>query len=193
MKSTSTFNVILAATVLSGALATFAQPKPEDRAQRQPANEPGRERPQFGGAGMRGGAGAFNFLFNVLTEEQRDSFRQVSEGQREKIQGLEEKLREARRAVIEASVAEKIDEDAIRKKFMDTAKLDAELAVLRAKALSQIKPPLSKEQIEKIKNPQPFEGTPGRGRDFRPGERTRPNSPAPGRDEHDLPPPPKPQ
>ena len=73
------------------------------------------------------------------------------------------------------------------------AKLDAELTVMRAKALSQVKPPLSKEQIEKIKHPQPLEGTPGRGRDFRPGERTRPNPLQPGRDEHDLPPPPKPQ
>src|SRR5882724_12120272 len=90
MKSVSTFKIILTATVLSGALATFAQPKPEDRPQGQPANEPNRNRPQFGGAGMRGGAGAFNFLFNVLTGEQRDSFRQVSEGQRGKIRELED-------------------------------------------------------------------------------------------------------
>ena len=191
MKSTSTFKVILAAAVLSSAVATFAQPKPAGQPQ-QPAP---RSSERLAGVVTRpvGGAVPFAIFYNVMTEEQRDSFRQTSEGQRKKIRELEEKLRDSRKAVIEASVAEKFDEDVVRRKFMVAANLDAELTVMRAKALSLIKPPLSKEQVEKIKNPQPLEGTPGRGRDFRPGERTRPNSPQPGRDEHDLPPPPKPQ
>ena len=142
---------------------------------------------------MRPGGAGLERIYFVLTEEQRDSLRQASEGQREKIRMLEEKLRDARKAVMEAAVGEKLDEDTLRKKVMDAAKLDAEWTVLRAKALSLIKPPLSNEQIERIKNPSPLEGTPGRGRDARTGVRTRPNSPQSGRDENDLPPPPKPQ
>ncbi len=191
MKSTSTFKIILATTVLSSTVATFAQPKPEGQRQ-QPAPR-FTERPQPVVVRPGSGGGGVERVFAVLTEEQRYSMRQASEGQREKVRAIEEKIRDARKAILEASVAEKFDEDAVRNKAEEAAKLDAELTVMRAKALSLIKPPLSKEQIEKIKNPQPLEGTPGRGRDFRPGERTRPNPPQPGRDEHDLPPPPKPQ
>lgn len=190
MKSTTTSKILFAAAVLGSAVATFAQPNPE--------GQPQQGSPRFterlvGVVSRPGGAGPMNIFFNVMTEEQRESFREATQGQRDKMRELEEKLREARKAVVEATVAEKIDEDGIRKKFMDAAKIDAELTVIRAKALSQIKPPLSKEQIEKIKNPQPQEGTPGRGRDSRTGERTRPNPPQAGRDENDLPPPPKPQ
>src|SRR5262245_49191062 len=72
-------------------------------------------------------------LFGVLTEEQRASLRQAMEAQREKTRGLEEKLRDARKELFEAGLKEKFDEEAVRQKALAVGKLDAELAVLRAK------------------------------------------------------------
>jgi Spy/CpxP family protein refolding chaperone len=179
MKNRSQLKLIVAAAILCSAITTsFGQPKPEQRP----------ERPQAGGVGMRSVGSGFAFVYNVLTEEQRESLRQVSEGQREKIRALEEKLRDARKAIIEVSVGENINEDVIRKKFMDAAKIDADLTVLRAKALSQVKPPLSKEQIEKLKNPPMLEGGAYRGRL---GDREQLKPIEPGRDKNDLPPAPK--
>ena len=94
---------------------------------------------------------------------------------------LEEKLREARKEIFEAGLKEKFDEAAVRQKAMATAKLDAEMTVLRAKAFSQMRPALSAEQIEKLKN-LPAQGA-GEGQ----GERTR-RRPDVQRDEHGLPP-----
>ena len=130
-------------------------------------------------------------LERVLTDEQRASFRDAMEKQRDKTRDLEEKLRDARKDLFQASIAEKFDEDAIRKKALEVGKLEAEQTVLRAKAMSQMKPALSSEQLEKLKNPPPFE--PGEfRRDMRNEQREggRPRGP---RDENDLPPKPKPE
>ena len=97
-------------------------------------------------------------LMGVLTEEQRASMRTAMEEQREKVRGLEEKLREARREMLEAGLTKKFDEDAVRAKALETAKLEAEMTVLRVKAFSQMRPPLSADQIEKIKNAPPLRG-----------------------------------
>jgi len=116
----------------------------------------------------------------VLTEEQRASLREAMESQREKTRDLRQKLRDVRKALFEAGLTSAFDEEAVRSKAMEVAKLDAEMTVLRAKALSQIKPPLSAEQIEKLKNsfqagPLDSEGAPrGRRSNFR-------------RDQNDLP------
>jgi len=99
---------------------------------------------------------------------------------------VEEKLRDARRDLLQASMIEKYDEEAIRKKALEVGKFDAELTVLRAKAFSKMKPALSAEQIEQIKNPPQLEGGPNRGDNG--GEPRRPGrfSDKP-RDENDLP------
>ena len=120
-------------------------------------------------------------LFGLLTDEQRASLRRAMEAQREKMRGLEEKLRDARKELFEAGLKEKFDEEAVRQKAMVAAKLDAELAVLRAKAFSQMRPPLSAEQLEKLKNQASL------GPVQRQGERQR-QRPEVQRDEHGLPP-----
>lgn len=184
------FCKIIAAIILLASLAAaFAQPKPEGNPPKPNAPNPGRFQDRLAGTVRRGDPFVERFV-NVLTDEQKESFRKASEGQRDKSRELEEKLRDARKAILEATLAEKLDEDALRKKFMDAAKIDADLTVLRAKALSQVKPPLSKEQIEKLKAPQTMEGGNFRGR-FGNEERAKPIEP--GRDKNDLPPPPKPQ
>jgi len=102
-----------------------------------------------------GGQGAFMAglgpVANVLTGEQRASFRQAMESQREKMRDTEGKLRAARQKVFDGVLDGKFDEGSVREQALAVATLEAELAVIRAKALSQIQPPLSPEQIEKAK------------------------------------------
>jgi len=172
------------AALLSGSLIARAQPVPNEK----PENRPSQPRdsgfqPRLQAIVPRGDFAAFR----VLTEEQRDSFRQAMEGQRDKIHDFEEKVRDARKEMIAAGLGEKFDENAVRQKALEVGKLEAELTVLRAKALAKVKPALSTEQIEQIKNPPPF--NPG---EFRGEARQRPNRPPAGpRDENDLPAKPK--
>ncbi len=91
-------------------------------------------------------------LLSVLTDEQRASMRQAMEADRGKIRDLELKIRDARKELFELGLREKFDEVTVREKANAAAKLDTEMTVLRVKAISQIRPPLSAEQIEKVKN-----------------------------------------
>lgn len=139
-------------------------------------------------------AGGQGFLMNglgpvgsVLTDEQRASFRQAMEAEREKMRDTETKLRDARKKLIEAGLDGKFDEDAVRKQAMAVATLEAELSVIRARALSQLQPPLSPEQIEKVKNG--FAALPRNAERLQPlgtAER-RHNLTSTNRDENDLP------
>jgi Spy/CpxP family protein refolding chaperone len=143
----------------------------------------------------QGGPGVFlaglGPVGDVLTDEQRASFRQGMEAQREKTRGIETKLRAARRQLLEAGLDGKFDEAAVREQAMAVAALEAETAVMRAKALSQIKPPLSTEQIEKVKST--LAGGPGQF-GARPGGIRTPDAArehhltSTNRDENDLPP-----
>jgi len=124
----------------------------------------------------------------VLNEDQRASFREAMESQRDKLRELDEKLRGARREALQAGVGEKFDEKAVRRKAMAVAELEAEMTVVRARALSQMKPSLSADQIERLRNPPPFEGGSPRP-EYQRDEPRRGDRPARGpRDEHDLPP-----
>ena len=124
---------------------------------------------------------------NVLTEEQRASFRRAMESQREKLRDTETKLRDARKKLLEASLAGTFDEAVVRPQALAVAALEADLSVIRAKALSQLQPPLSPEQVAKVKN--------GLAAPPRNAERLQPLAPAErrhnltstNRDENDLP------
>jgi Spy/CpxP family protein refolding chaperone len=78
--------------------------------------------------------------------------RETMASDREKIRELEQKIRESRKELFELGLREKFDEAAVREKANETAKLDTEMTVLRVKAISKIRPPLTAEQIEKIKS-----------------------------------------
>jgi len=122
---------------------------------------------------------------NVLTEEQRASFRQAMDAQREKIRDNEIKLRDARKKFFDASVTAPFDEATVRKQAQAVATLEAEATVIRAKAVSQIQPPLSNEQIEKIKNS--FAG-PRNAPALQPAAERQHHLTSTNRDENDLPP-----
>jgi Spy/CpxP family protein refolding chaperone len=142
--------------VLGAAIPAFGQSQNQSSDNASP-------RRQFGArAGARFSAG-FERVLSVLTDDQRASIREAMAADREKIRELEQKIRESRRELFELGLRDKFDEAAVREKANEAAKLDAEMTVLRVKAISKIHPPLTAEQIEKIKTssgPEPSERQP---------------------------------
>ena len=169
----------LAAGLVAAAIGLTSQAQEENTAGQNP---PAGRRPIPGGGRIMDGGGP---VLSVLTDEQRASMEQALQAQREKMRELNLKLRDARREMLLAGLDGKFDEAAVRKQAMAVAKLEAELAVLRAKALSQIQPPLTPGQIEKIRNAAP--AGPGARAAERPAARRRMPS-DPNRDANDLPP-----
>jgi len=129
-------------------------------------------------------------IVSVLTDDQRKSYRQALQAQREKLHDLETKMVEARKDLTTVSASGTFDENAVRTKAAYIGNIEVELAVVRARALSQVKPPLTVEQIEQMKNSAGGElpmrnrgGFPSVGGDLsvHPAQRTT------QRDENDLP------
>lgn len=154
-----------------------------------PPGIPGRPASPQGGQGIfMAGLGPVG---NVLTDEQRASFRQAMDAQREKMRDVETRLRAARRQLLEAGLDGTFDEGAVRKQALGVASLEAEIAVIRAKALSQLQPPLSPEQIEKVKNglsATPLRTGPRAGERFPSEAGRRRDQASTNRDDNDLPP-----
>ncbi|MGC3960468.1 MAG: periplasmic heavy metal sensor [Verrucomicrobiota bacterium] len=149
--SPTTLLTIATAVVLQASTRAQAQPEP-DRPN-PPASEARRAQPG-GPAGFRGGQGqGFQVMEQVLTEDQRESLRPAMEAQREKMRGLQEKIRDARKAMMTAALADEFKDDVVKAKAMEVAKLEAEVTVMRLKALSEVQPALSKEQMDKLLNP----------------------------------------
>jgi Spy/CpxP family protein refolding chaperone len=112
-------------------------------------NQP--QRPQPLAAGGR----FFPALNRVLTDEQRQSLRVALEPQRDKMPALEEKARASRRALLDAALGGKFDENLVRQSAEASAGAEAELTVIYARALSQMRPPLLEQQLQELKNFQP--------------------------------------
>ena len=112
-------------------------------------NQP--QRPQAFAAGGR----FFPALNRVLTDEQRQSLRAALEPQRDKMPLLEEKVRASRRALLDAAVSGKFDENLVRQSAEASAGAEAELTMIYVRALSQMRPPLSAQQIQQLKDFQP--------------------------------------
>jgi len=91
----------------------------------------------------------------TLNDQQRASYVAAMNRQRGLVMELQAQLRAARQEFNDASLGQKFDENVIRQKAMAAYRCEAEMAVLRARALSEVQPPLTPEQIEKIKNGQP--------------------------------------
>lgn len=118
----------------------------------------------------------------VLTDQQRASYEIALRAERGKMLELDAKLRAARQDLLNTSLDSKFDEAVIRQKAMAAAKIEAELAVLRIKAFSQVQPPLTPEEIQKIKA-----GKPGPVRRFeRPESGNRFHGEAPAESNRDV-------
>ena len=132
MKTTHTFISLLAASLLLGITPILA----EDAAAGGGAGA---------NAGRRAGGGA---AFQNMTDEQRQALQQVNE----EIKDLNTKATEARKELGAAVYAEKVDEAQIREKAAALAKVDADVAVARAKAFAKVRSKFTSEQIEAFKN-----------------------------------------
>jgi Spy/CpxP family protein refolding chaperone len=91
--------------------------------------------------------------FSVLTEEQRTSYQKNMADKRAEMMELSTKRQAARQEITQVVLSPKLDENLIRQKFMDEAKIEADIAILQAKAFADIQPALTDEQIEKLKQP----------------------------------------
>lgn len=105
---------------------------------------------QGGGQGGRRGGGA---MAN-LSDEQREALRTLSQDTRD----LNTKLAEARKELNGAVYAETVNETSIREKSAAVAKIEADIAVARAKGFAKIRDKFTAEQIESLKNAPGFGG-----------------------------------
>jgi Spy/CpxP family protein refolding chaperone len=112
-------------------------------------------------------------VFGVLTPEQRGSIVRVLQEQQPKAREIQTRLRIVRQEMVSTALSGQFDDDAVRKLALEVANLEAELTVQRMKALSQVLPSLSPDQVEKIRNMgqiapfqslRPPESRPGRQR-----------------------------
>lgn len=181
----------IAATVTVLQTLALAQPQPGTDNKERPRPPYGEnrmnERPQQGGQsgfqpGNQQGGPGMNLMERILTEDQRESMRKTLEANREKTRATLEKIRDARKALNEAAFGAEFKESIVRSKALEVAKLESELTVMRLKALAEVQPALSEEQLDKIMNPpqmQPQQGGNPDGDSPRPGNRrmNRPQSP----------------
>jgi len=111
----------------------------------------------------------------ILTEDQRAELRDIFRENRERLREIEEKVRTGRRELHESILADNVDEAKLKEKVDSIAKLEAERQFMRLKALAKIRPSLTPEQLERLREFRPRPGAgpePRRGiaprRDFRP-------------------------
>jgi Spy/CpxP family protein refolding chaperone len=154
-KSSLSLAAVCFALAIASSLAQ--QPKSEGDFRPDP-DRPRPERPEGfrpgGLGGPRGGGGASFEQF--LTEDQRQSMAQAMMAEREKLREMADKIAAARKALMTMALTEDFNEAAVRAKALEIAKLESELMVIRLKALSEVQPPLSKSQLERIlAAPQP--------------------------------------
>ncbi len=151
----------LAALLFTANLVT-AQPAPGDapprperppqdgqRSPRPDGQRPGGQRPD----GQRPDGQRGDFL--NLNEEQRTAMKEATEANKEDLAKVTEKMRDARRELSEAVYAEKMDNHLIQQKAEAVGKIDGEMSILRAKIFAKLRPTLTPEQLERLKNVPP--------------------------------------
>jgi len=121
-------NKNLTALAVIGCLTAFALTTANAQDQRQPGAR----------GGPRGGFG--------LDEQQMQTFRDAVGKERDALQKLDEKLREAQKELLKVVVADKFDEKVVKEKAEAVAKIQTEMLMIRAKALSTVAPTLKDDQ-----------------------------------------------
>ncbi|HEX3626347.1 MAG TPA: periplasmic heavy metal sensor [Verrucomicrobiae bacterium] len=93
----------------------------------------------------------FPMIGRLLTDEQRMSLLRNMDFDRDQIQPLQEKIRSSRAALLNQIVSGKFDEKLVRQYAAQSAGAEAQLTVIFARALAQMQPPLSAEQLAQLK------------------------------------------
>ena len=94
----------------------------------------------------------FPMLGRLLTDEQRLSLLRNMDTQRDQIQPLQETIRSSRAALLNQIISGKFDEKLARQYAGQSAGAEAQLTVIFVRALSQMQPPLSAEQLAQLKS-----------------------------------------
>lgn len=94
----------------------------------------------------------FPAIGRLLTDEQRLSLLRNMDSQRDQIQPLQERIRSSRAALLNQIVSGKFDEKLSRQWAAQSAGAEAQLTVIFVRALSQMQPPLSAQQLAQLKN-----------------------------------------
>jgi Spy/CpxP family protein refolding chaperone len=102
-----------------------------------------------GGGNQPGGRGGFGGGFN-LDEKQRELLREASTKNTDELKKLQDKLTVAQKELMQAILAEKYDEKVVQEKADAVSKIQTEMLMLRAKALSTLAPTLKPEQRESL-------------------------------------------
>ncbi|MGH7979871.1 MAG: Spy/CpxP family protein refolding chaperone [Limisphaerales bacterium] len=97
----------------------------------------------------------FPMLGRLLTDQQRLSLFRNIDAQRSEIQPLRQKIRASRAALLNQIVSGKFNEKLTRQYAAQSAGAQARLTVIFITALSQMQPPLSRQQAAQLKNFQP--------------------------------------
>jgi hypothetical protein len=117
-------------------LMTRLDPEPLPNPQNPPTNASRRPPPPW---------------IRVMNPEQRRNFSGLMRKQRQQFEALNKQRAEARRKMTQTLFTEKTDEKAVRKASSEVARIEADMALLNRKILDQLKPPLSKKQLEDIR------------------------------------------
>ncbi len=112
------------------------EPEPQPNPQNPPANTSRRQPPPW---------------IRVMSPEQRRNFSGLMREHRQKFEALNKQRAQARRRMTQALFTEKPDEKAVRKASSEVAKVEADMALLNRRILSQLNPPLSKNPLEDIR------------------------------------------
>jgi Spy/CpxP family protein refolding chaperone len=121
----------------------------------------------------------------ILTEEQREQVRLMMQEQREELRKLDERVQRLQREIEEEVFAGQLNEDAVREKARALAQAQAERTVFRARVIARIRPTLTGEQLEQLKQVWGAASRP-----IRPNRRPeQPGRPPLEREGEDLPPP----
>jgi len=191
MKMNRLFKNCLALGVLAFSAMSLAAAEPGTEPPRRngpPGDGPRGQR--FMQVQQRGGV-PMEMVFN---EEQRATFREEMDGQRDKLRALDEKNVKLRRELDEALFAEKLDEKLVREKSAALSEIEVERSLIRARAFAKVRPSLTEEQLERLKTmrgefaqgPRPGEGG------ARPGQFRQQPRPPGGQPPDDVLPPPAP-
>jgi hypothetical protein len=117
-------------------LMTRIEPEPQPNLQNPPTNANRRPPPPW---------------IRVMSAEQRRNFSSLMREHRQQFEALNKQRADARRKMTQTLFTEKTDEKAVRKASSEVARIEADMALLNRKILDQLKPPLSRKQLEDIR------------------------------------------
>jgi protein CpxP len=137
----------LAAALISGSALALAQP-PQGPG---PGPHMGRGGP---GPGMGGPMLEFGLRGLDLTDSQKEQVKSIVDSHKDELRQVGEKMRQAHEAFNQATMADTIDESAIRAQTAAVASAMADEAILHAKVRTEVHAILTAEQLEQLKTRQ---------------------------------------